>query len=175
MSDIVRFTFNLGSVDFDFDNKKIVFDRSGSFAQAMHLKSMEINFSDITDVEMRPAKLLKVPAFCFIVNGKRLITDIDINATQFTLERSDEARARSTLKRLIKECNLSDIKNYERKSVPKEVFVEKIGKTANDTNPKATSSKEKLISEILAEYKEQLRNGEITQEEYEERKNKLLS
>ncbi len=47
--------------------------------------------------------------------------------------------------------------------------------TENTISFTTYTSGEKLTSEILAEYKEQLRNGEITQEEYEERKNKLLS
>lgn len=122
MADIVKFSFNLGSVEFDFDSKKIMYDRSGSLSKTMHLSSMVIDFADVTDVEMRAAKMLKVPAFCVIVNGNRLMTDVNINATQFTLNKSDAQRAKDTLERLVKECNLSGIKEYERKDVPTKIY-----------------------------------------------------
>jgi len=123
MEDSIKFSFNLGTVEFDFANRKIIFDRNGPFAGSLHLTSMKIDFADITDVEMRPAKLLSVPVFCFIVKGKRLITDVNINATQFTLNRADAARATAALERLVKECNLTGIKEYERPNVPKEIYV----------------------------------------------------
>jgi len=123
MADIVKFSFNLGTVEFDFDNKKIIFDRNGALSGSMHLASMKINFSDITDVELRPPKFLAVPAFCFIVNGKRLMTDVNINATQFTLNKADYQRAEETLTRLVRECNLSGIQAYERADVPKELYI----------------------------------------------------
>lgn len=123
MSDIVKFSFNLGSVEFDFENRIIKFDRNGSLSGTMHLASMKINFSDITDVELRPPKFLAVPAFCFIVKGKRLMTDVNINATQFTLNKADYFKAEETLKRLVRVCNLSGIKSYERPEVPKELYV----------------------------------------------------
>ncbi len=122
MADTVKFSFNLGSVEFDFDSKKVIIDRTGSLAKTMHLTSMVIDFADITDVEMRPAKMLKVPAFCFIINGNRLMTDVNINATQFPLNKSDAQKAKETLERFVKECNLSGIKEYERKSVPEKTY-----------------------------------------------------
>lgn len=123
MADTTKFTSTIGAIEFDFDNKKIIFDRQGALAGSMHLTSMTINFADITEIEMRAPKLLKAGAFCFIVNGKRLMTDVNINATEFLLQKNDFQRANATLERIIKECNLPAIKEYERPNVPKDVYV----------------------------------------------------
>ena len=123
MADTTKFTSTVGTVEFDFDNKKVVFDRNGAFAGSMHLTSMTIDFASITEVEMRTPKMLKAGAFCFIVNGKRLMTDVNINATEFLLQKTDLQRANATLERLVRECNLPSIKEYERPNVPKEVYV----------------------------------------------------
>ena len=123
MANVTQFTSNLGTVDFDFDNRKVVFGRYGSFSETFHLVSMEINFADITDIEVRPPKFLAAPAFCLIVNGKRLMTDNNNNATQFILNKADYQKALSVLEQVVKTCGLSGIKDYERAGVPKEVYV----------------------------------------------------
>ena len=64
MADTTKFTSTVGTVEFDFDNKKVVFDRNGAFAGSMHLTSMTIDFASITEVEMRAPKMLKAGAFC---------------------------------------------------------------------------------------------------------------
>ena len=122
MANIEKFSFNLGTATFDFDNKKVILERSGSLSGSMHLTNMTISFSEITEVEFRAPKMLKVPAFCFIVNKKRYITDVNINATQFTLNKADYPRAQEVLNRLVKECNLSSIKEYESTNYPKEIY-----------------------------------------------------
>ncbi len=123
MADIERFSFNLGTATFDFDNKKVIIERNGTLAGSMHLTNMTISFSEITEVELRAPTMLKVPAFCFIINGKRLITDVNTNATQFTLNKHDYPRVQATLQRLVQMCNLSGIKGFETSNYPKEVYI----------------------------------------------------
>ena len=123
MAETIRFIQpNLGDCIFDFDNKKVILNREGMLAEQMHLQTMTISFSDITDVEFRPGKLLKLPSFCFIVKGNRFMTDANTNATQMHIMKADVNRALDVLNRLVRECNLSGIKEYERSDVPKKVY-----------------------------------------------------
>lgn len=122
MADIVSFSYTKGTADIDFDNKRVIYERNEFSKKMLHVPSITINFSDITDVEMKPSGFLTNPVFCLIVKGKRLMSDAGIDITEHPVAKSDASKLSVALGRIVKECNLSGIKDYNRASVTQALY-----------------------------------------------------
>ncbi len=83
---------------------------------------MTVKFSDITDIELRKPGFLSQPTFCFIINGKRLVTENDENVTQFVFAKNQYDSLVLTLERLVTACGLNEIKKYESSNATTEKF-----------------------------------------------------
>ncbi len=90
MADVLTFVSRSGSVIFDFEQKKIIFDRGGVLSDTMGLISMEINMEEVTDIELRQPTMMKLGAFNIIVNNVRYVTQTGLDATQFALTKKAE-------------------------------------------------------------------------------------
>lgn len=107
MENCVTVEGNIGSVEFNFENRKIVYRRkSGIFNKAMKLdENLVLSFDEITGVELEPPGLKQINgSFCFLVNGKKLFNERGIDKTEFIFYRKDQATVEGVLTRLQESC-----------------------------------------------------------------------
>ena len=111
MADTLTFVSRSGSVIFDFEQKKIIFDRGGSLADTIGLISMEINMEEVTDIELRQPTMMKLGGFNIIVNNVRYVTKAGFDATQFAITKKAEFPAlQNALQRVLGVAGLSGFK-----------------------------------------------------------------
>ena len=123
MADSVTFVSRTGSVVFDFDQKKIIFDRGGSLADTIGLISMEINMEEVTDIELRQPTMMELGGFNIIVNNIRYITNAGFDATQFALTKKSEFPAlQIALQRVLGFARLPGFKAENQVQAQKEVY-----------------------------------------------------
>ena len=118
------FSGDFGAAIFDFNNKTVEFNRQlwGSVAVAENkFPEMTVKFSDITDVEVKKPGFLSKPAFCLIINGKRLLTSTNAIATHIVLDKEKFNSLVCVLQQLIDECNLCGVKEFGSTKVPTEI------------------------------------------------------
>ena len=119
----VTFTARSGSVLFNFENRKIIFERAGGLANTTGLVSMEINMEEITDIELRQPTLMKLGGFNIIVNNIRYITKSGFDATQFAISKKSEfPLLETTLKAVLKIAGIPDFKAENEVNAIKEIY-----------------------------------------------------
>ena len=125
MESQVIITSNQNVMIVDFENKKIIFERSSGLEQTAGLLPMEINFSDITDIEIRKPGFMKAGSCNIIVKGIRYITrGRPFDMTQFPTK--DFELLESTLSTVAKECGLSGLKPDGSVNAKKVVYADVI-------------------------------------------------
>lgn len=106
---------------FDFENKKLYFERSQSKELLRGMLPMEINFSDITAIELREPKFLKPGGCNFIIRNTRYISHNKKFDISFYMAKDFES-LKNALLRLKNECSISDFKAFNEVDAPKVVF-----------------------------------------------------
>ena len=103
MSDVITIPSRSGSLTFDFDNQKLIYDRGGTIAETAGLLPMVINMNEITDIELRTPTFMKLGGCNIIVNGIRYVTaNKPFDMTQFSPNSKPEfALLESALKRIL--------------------------------------------------------------------------
>lgn len=125
MESQVIITANQNVMIVDFENKKIIYERSSGLEQAAGLLPMEINFADITDIEIRNPGFLKAGSCNIIVKGIRYITrGQPYDMTQFPTK--DFELLKNTLSSVAKECGLSGLKPDGSVNAKKVVYADVI-------------------------------------------------
>lgn len=123
MADTLTFVSRSGSVTFDFEQKKIIFDRGGSFGDTLGLISMEINMEEITDIELRQPTFMKLGGFNIIVNNVRYVTKGGFDATQFAITQKSEFPAlEAALQKVLGIAGLSAFKAENQVNASKEIY-----------------------------------------------------
>ena len=124
MENVVTFTGTVGMITFDFSNKIIRFRRNDYSKNLMKLKDIDIPFNDITEIEYKPKKFLSYPALALIVNGKRVISEVSIDMTEFFVSsKKDCLSFFEAVQKLAQFCNIAELKEYDRKDIPRERYV----------------------------------------------------
>lgn len=140
MSDVITIPSRSGSLTFDFDNQKLIYDRGGTIAETAGLLPMVINMNEITDIELRTPTFMKLGGCNIIVNGIRYVTaNKPFDMTQFSPNSKPEfALLESALKRILVANNLSGFKADQSVNAPKKVYEgpqdDAIYKFTNNTN-----------------------------------------
>ena len=126
MNSTVTITTNKATMLVDFEKKKIVFNRNADHEYVIHLIPMEINFSDITDIELKNPKPLSMGQCNIIVKGIRYVTeDEKYDMTRFLAKDFDLLK--TTLTRVLQECGLSNFKEYRSVNAPKVIYKNVLG------------------------------------------------
>ena len=111
------------SIFIDFELKKIVFDRASGAEQTVGMLPMEVNFSDITDIELRNPGFLKAGGCNIIVNNTRYMTaDMKNNMTFFATK--DFANLSNALTRVLQECGLPGFKPFDSANAQKVIYAQ---------------------------------------------------
>ena len=140
MSDVITIPSRSGSLTFDFDNQKLIYDRGGTLAETAGLLPMVINMNEITDIELRNPTFMKLGGCNIIVNGIRYVTaNKPFDMTQFsTNSKSEFALLEAALKRILVANNLVGFKADQSVNAPKKVYEgpedDAIYKFTNNTN-----------------------------------------
>ena len=140
MNDVITIPSKSGSLTFDFDNQKLIYDRGGRLAETAGLLSMVINMNEITDIELRKPTLMQIGGCNIIVNGIRYVTaNKPFDMTQFfPNNKQNLALLESALKRILVANNLSGFKADQSVDAPKKVYEgpedNAIYKFTNNTN-----------------------------------------
>ena len=122
MGNQVTYSGTVGTVIFDFDNRRVSFQRKGMAVTTMHLEDIDISFDEITEIEFKD-RLLDGGLFALVVNGYRLVSDAGIDETAFYFKRSDRSGYLETVQRLARACGINELKAHDRKEIPKKQYV----------------------------------------------------
>ena len=124
MNDVITIPSRSGSLTFDFDNQKLIYDRGGTAAGTLGLLSMVINMPEITDIELRKPTFMKLGGCNVIVNGIRYVTaNRPFDMTQFsTNNKSDFEVLESSLRRILIGNNLPGFREDQSVNAPKVVY-----------------------------------------------------
>ena len=124
MENAATFTGTVGMITIDFDNKIIRFRRNDHSKNMMKLKDIDIPFKNITEIEYRSKKILSYPALALIVNGKRIVSETSIDMTEFfASSKKDREPFFEAVQKLAHSCNIAELKEFDRKDVPRERYV----------------------------------------------------
>ena len=136
MANTQTFVDRAGSVIFDFDQKKIIYDRGGSLADAIGFCSLEVDMNEITDIEIRRPSFSKLGAFNVIINGIRYTTKTGTDITAFNLTKKAQFPAlEAALKQVLHICGANSFKEYGSVNAHKELYqVEEAGLIYSFTN-----------------------------------------
>ena len=120
-------------MDIDYENKTIYFPRESGTELQLGFIPMEINFSDITAIELRKPKLLLAGGCNIIVNNTRYMTaNLKNDMTCFITK--DFIALQNALSRVLQMCGLSDFKNFNSVNAKKVVY----------SNENASNSSERI-------------------------------
>ena len=123
MADSITFASRSGSVIFDFEQNKIIFDRGGGLADTIGLMNMEVNMNEVTDIELRQPSFTKLGGFNLIINGIRYVTKSGFDATQFAIPKKAEFPAlEDALRRVAFVAQVQYFSHDGEVNAPKQVY-----------------------------------------------------
>ena len=122
MNDVITIPSANGSLVVDFEQKKIMLNREGPFAQAAHLESMSIPFEDITDIELKEPSFAMLGMCHIIIKNIRYVTNAKLDFTNFAVNKNDFDLLRNTLQRVLTECNLGGFKAANSVAAEKVIY-----------------------------------------------------